>query len=168
METLTVPFFLEIFTEEEIFFWDGFMGITRLSFVDRKAHGAFTFFDILARYIVECQPLNTRFTFVKESLISYSNFLCPDERKKGKPVCVTSLPFGSSRLDAARTGFRGAASRFLDLDDHRLFRTPNGHRNPCSTVIHEFLPPFVLMNQLHITPEDCMNRCCHFYYTTHF
>ena len=82
METLTVPFFLEIFTEEEIFFWDGFMGITRLSFVDRKAHGAFTFFDILAQYIVECQPLNTRFTFVKESLISYSNFLCPDEDEK--------------------------------------------------------------------------------------
>ena len=99
---------------------------------------------------------------------SYSNFLCPDECKKSKPVWVTSLPFGSSRLDAARTGFRSVSGRFLDLDDHRLFRTPNGHRNPCSTVIHEFLPPFVLMNQLHITPEDCMNRCCHFYYTTHF
>ncbi len=149
METLTVPFFLEIFTEEEIFFWDGFMGITRLSFVDRKAHGAFTFPDILTQDIVECQPLNTRFTFVKESLISYSNFLCPDECKKSKSVWVTNLPFGSS-------GFRSATSRFLDLDDHRLFRTPNGHRNPCSTVIHEFLPPFVLMNQLHTTQEDYM------------
>jgi phage-related protein len=85
---------METFTEEEIFFWDGFMGITRLSFVDRKAHGAFTFFNILAQYIVECQPLNTRFTFVKESLISYYNFLCPDEDKKGKPVWVTSSPSG--------------------------------------------------------------------------
>lgn len=124
METLTVPFFLEIFTEEEIFFWDGFMGITRLSFVDRKAHGAFTFFYILAQYIVECQPLNTRFTFVKESLISYSNFLCPDEDEKKRQARMgNELAFGSS-------GFRSVSGRFLDLDDHRLFRTPNGHRNP--------------------------------------
>lgn len=113
---------MEIFTEEEIFFLDGFMGITRLSFMDRKAHGAFTFFDILAQYIVECQPLNTRFTFVKESLISYSNFLCPDEEEKRQARVGNELAFGSS-------GFRSVSGRFLDLDDHRLFRTPNGHRN---------------------------------------
>ena len=105
---------METFTEEEIFFWDGFMGITSLSFVDRKAHGAFTFFDILAQYIVECQPLNTRFAFVKESLISYSNFLCPDEDEKRQARAGNELAFGSS-------GFRSVSGRFLDLDDHRLF-----------------------------------------------
>lgn len=99
------------------------MGITRLFFVDRKAHGAFTFFDILAQYIVECQPLNTRFTFVKESLISYSNFLCPDEDKKKQARAGNELAFVSS-------SFRSVSGRFLDLYDHRLFRTPNGHRNP--------------------------------------
>lgn len=121
METLTIPFFLEIFTDEEIFFFDGFMGITRLSFEDRKAHGAFTFFDIPAQYIVERQPLNTRFTFVKESLISYSNFLCPDEDEKRQARVGNELAFGSSV-------FRSVSGRFLDLDDHRLFCTPNGRR----------------------------------------
>lgn len=112
--------------------------------------------SILYRGFILSQNLHKCNTFDTKHHVRIPIFCAHDECKKGKPMLVMSLPFGSSRLDAARTGFRSVSSRFLDLNDHRLFRTPNGHRNPCSTMIHEFLPPFVLMNQLHTTPEDYM------------